>query len=83
MKVCGLSSRTLVAADAAFADQAAELLLPRAEAMHLGDGVGRHEADIVPVQRILRAGIAEADPDLHRRRLACQRKKKPPTLLAG
>ena len=33
--------------------------------MGLGDDVGGHEADIVPLQRILRAGIAEADPDLH------------------
>jgi hypothetical protein len=36
--------------------------------MHgLGDRVDRHEADIVPLHRILRAGIAEADPDLHGR----------------
>ena len=32
---------------------------------HLGDGVERHEPDVVPVQRILRAGIAETDPELH------------------
>ena len=61
-----LEQQDLVAADAAFADQAAEFLLPRAEAMHRGDGVGRHEADIVAVERILRARIAEAGPDLHR-----------------
>src|SRR3546814_7267280 len=31
------------------------------------DLIDRHEADIVPVHRILRAGIAEADPELHSR----------------
>ena len=33
--------------------------------MHFFQGVERHEADIVAVQRILCAGIAEADPKLH------------------
>src|SRR4051812_39095068 len=66
-------------ADAAFSDQAAELLLPRTKAVCFGHDVGRHEADIVPVQRILRARIAEADPQLHRTHLACVvAKKKPP-----
>jgi hypothetical protein len=30
-----------------------------------GDGIGRHEAHIVPVQRVLRPRIAEADKELH------------------
>jgi hypothetical protein len=66
MKVCGLSSRT-GAADPAFGDQAAKLLLPGAEIVDGGDRIDGHEADIVPVQRILRAGITEAGPDLHAR----------------
>jgi hypothetical protein len=44
--------------------------------MHLSDGINRHEADIVPVQRILRAGISKACPDLHRRG-SCQQKRPP------
>ena len=35
--------------------------------MDLCDRIDRHEADIVTVQRILRTGIAQADPDLHHR----------------
>ena len=50
------------AADPPLRGPALELLLPRVEAVDLGDRVDRHEADIVPVQRILRARIAEADP---------------------
>jgi hypothetical protein len=34
--------------------------------MNFGDGVGCHEAHIVPVKRILRAWIPKACPDLHR-----------------
>ena len=52
-----------VAADAAFAHQAFELLLPWAEAMHGRDRVDRHEADIVPVPCVLRPGIPEAHPE--------------------
>jgi hypothetical protein len=55
----------LFAADAAFADEAPEFLGPRRKAVHVGDDIGRHEADVVPVQRILHARISEADPDLH------------------
>ena len=66
-------------ANPAFRGQAAELLRPGREVVHLGDDIGRHEADIVPLQRILRAGIPKADPELHARPLACAwRKKKPP-----
>ena len=52
-----------------------------AKPMHLGDDVGRHEADIVPVQRILRSGISEADPDLHGTfpsRVAQSKRNRPP-----
>ena len=62
-----LEQQDALAADAAFRDQAAELLRPGPKAVRLGDDVGGHEADIVPLERILRAGIAEADPELHRR----------------
>src|SRR4029079_7916005 len=66
-------------ADPSFGDQAAEFLGPWREAVHLGDDVGGHEADIVSLQRIFRAGITEADPELHRRSLAgAAIKKKPP-----
>src|SRR3546814_4450149 len=37
----------------------------RSEAVNLGDGVHGHEADVVPVERILRARITKADPKLH------------------
>jgi ABC-type hemin transport system ATPase subunit len=36
--------------------------------MDIGHGVDHHEADIVPVKSVLRAGIAETYPDLHRNR---------------
>ncbi|KAJ8136591.1 hypothetical protein OY671_010196, partial [Metschnikowia pulcherrima] len=42
-----------------------ELLSHRTKGVHFGDGVERHEADIVAVQRILRPRIAQPDPDLH------------------
>src|SRR5205085_12042560 len=63
----GLEEQDFVPADAAFRDQASKLLLPRSKAMDLSDQVDGHEADIVPVKRILRAWIAETCPDLHRR----------------
>ena len=57
------------AADPALLGPAGKGLLRRVEAVHLGDRVDRHEADIVPLHRVGRAGIAEADPDLHGREL--------------
>src|SRR5262249_10082854 len=54
------------AADAPLRDQAAEARAPWRKAMALGDRVERHEADIVPLHGVVRAGIAEADPELHR-----------------
>jgi len=38
--------------------------------MNFGNGVNRHEPDIVAVKRILRAGISKACPDLHRARVS-------------
>src|SRR5690606_37720170 len=61
-----LQEQYLVAADPAFLQPALELLLHGPEAMHLGDDVERHEADVVPVHRVLRTGISEANPELHR-----------------
>jgi hypothetical protein len=55
----------LVAADPAFAGESPEFLLPRAEPMHLANGVDGHEPDIMAMERILRPRIAEACPDLH------------------
>jgi hypothetical protein len=63
------------AGDAAFLQPALELLLHRAERMHLRDDVERHEADIVPLHRVLRTGIAETYPKLHSARLARLRTK--------
>jgi hypothetical protein len=59
-----------VPADAALSNQASEFFLPRPEVVNLGDEVGSHHPDIVPVKRIFRAGISEAHPNLHRRHLA-------------
>src|SRR4051812_42424109 len=68
-----------LAADAAFADQAPELLRPWTEAVRLRDHVGAHEADVVALHRIFGARIAEPDPELHGAALACgPGKKKPP-----
>src|SRR3954464_9628515 len=75
----GLDQQDAVPAQAPLRYEAPEFLLPGAKAMDLGDNVDRHEPDIVPMECILRAGISEADPELHARSLACaQRKKKPP-----
>src|SRR3546814_20797880 len=42
----------------------------RSEAVNLGDGVHGHEADVVPVERILRARITKADPKLPGKEMA-------------
>jgi hypothetical protein len=55
----------LLPADPAFLGPTLELLLHGAEIMHFGNGVHRHEADIVAVHRILRPRIAQPGPDLH------------------
>src|SRR3546814_6692920 len=47
--------------------------------MHVRDQVDRHEADIMPVHRILGSGIAQAHPDLHRVKLPIS---KPPFALS-
>ena len=60
-----LEQQDLLAADPAFLHPALELLLDGAEIVRFGDDVARHEADIVPVERIARSRIAEAGPDLH------------------
>ena len=61
----GLQQQDLLPADPPFPDPALELLLHGAEIMRFGNDVARHEADIVPVERVARSGIAEAGPDLH------------------
>jgi hypothetical protein len=71
-----------VASQAAFGDEAPELLLPRAEIVDLRYDIRCHEADIVTVERILRAGITETDPNLHARSLAWAFGKKKPPILA-
>ena len=66
-------------------DEAAELLLPRAKVVHFGDDVGGHEADVVPLQRIFRAGIPKTDPELHGGWLAGAgpNKNRPPFRASG
>ncbi len=44
---------------------AGEALAPSGEVMRGGDGVNRHEADIVTVEGVFLARIAEADKELH------------------
>ncbi len=61
----GLEQEDAGGADTASGNPALEALLPRFETMGVGDRVHGHEADIMPVERIFRARIAEADPDLH------------------
>ena len=56
----------LHSADTAFLQPALELLLHGREPVDLGNGVHCHEAGIVPMQGILRSGIAKAHPQLHR-----------------
>src|SRR3546814_4932329 len=46
-------------------DPALKLLLRRRKAMHIRNDIGSHKPDIVPVERILSARIAESCPDLH------------------
>src|SRR5690606_13806378 len=60
-----LEQQDLVTGDTALLQPALELLLGRREAVHLGNDVERHEADIVPVHRILRTGISKTNPELH------------------
>ena len=65
MKVCGLSSITGSRAELAFGGKAGEALAPGGEVVRGGDGVNRHEADIVAVERVFLPRIAEADEELH------------------
>jgi hypothetical protein len=62
--------------DPAFLQPALELLLHRPEAVHVGDHVERHEADVVPVHRVLRTGVTEADPELHAEPLKAKRRPR-------
>ena len=61
----GLEQQQLVAAQPAFGHTPLKAGFPRAEAVRLGDPVDRHEADVVPVARILPAGIAQTHENLH------------------
>src|SRR6185369_11034949 len=61
----GLEQQDLFGADPPLLQPALELLLDGPEVVDLGDGIHRHEADVVPVQGILPARIAETDPELH------------------
>ena len=65
----GFQQQNLGRSDAAFSGHALKAGFERPDVPAFGDGIDRHETDIVPVQRILRAGIAEASEDLHPRLL--------------
>ena len=81
----GLEQQDLLAANPAFLQPAEELLLDRAEAMDIGDGVRRHEAGVVPLHGVQGTGIAEADPELHGKTPLSRRRqgRQPPLPLAG
>src|SRR5690606_29456934 len=64
-----LDQQHLFAADATFGDQALELSRPGRKGMAAGYRVRRHEADIMPVVLVFRAGIAEACDQQHDGRL--------------
>ena len=65
----GFQQQNLGRADATFGGHALKARFERPDVPAFGDGIDGHETDIVPVQRILRAGIAEACEDLHARLL--------------
>ena len=65
----GFQQQNLGRADATFGGHALKARFERPDVPAFGDGIDGHENDIVPVQRILRAGIAEACEDLHARLL--------------
>ena len=60
-KSFGLEKQHLITAKTAFGQLAVEFLAPRRKAMVGGNTVHRHEADIVPVARILAPRISEPD----------------------
>src|SRR5690606_22081804 len=57
-------------ADPPFLKPALKFFLHGAEAVHFRNHVHGHEADIVPVHRVARTGISEANPKLHWRLVA-------------
>src|SRR3546814_6178505 len=61
----GFQQQDLDRSQPPFACPTMKTAAPWIETVHLGNGVYSHEADIVPVERILRARISKADPHLH------------------
>ncbi len=61
----GFQHDDFFAAELAFARPALKAFAPGREVVRRGNRVERHEADIVPVERILRPRIAEADEQFH------------------
>src|SRR5690606_21962444 len=62
----GLEDENALGVEHAFADLALEAPARSGEAMAADDGIHRHEADIVPVPGVFRAGVAEAGKQDHR-----------------
>ena len=60
-----LEQQHRLAGEPAFSGEALEALAPGGKVVERGDGVHRHEADIVAVQGVVRPRIAEADEKLH------------------
>src|SRR6185312_3758823 len=58
-------SEYLLALDRAFGSQAVEAFADAGKGMAADDRIRRHEADIVAIAGITRAGIAQADNQLH------------------
>src|SRR4030095_12853278 len=54
-----------LAVERAFRSLALKAAAPRCETMTPRDFIDGHEPDIVPVMRVLRAGIAEANKEMH------------------
>src|SRR3989338_3101846 len=61
----GLQQDDLFITQTALAGQSLKSALPRTKAVVGGDAVQRHEADVVAVGRIFRAGIAQAHKEFH------------------
>jgi hypothetical protein len=70
------------AADHPLRDLALEALAPGGEAVARGDGVERHEADVVALPRMFLPRIAEADPEQHWRGLLRGMLARPPPSIA-
>jgi hypothetical protein len=61
----GLKQQHARGSDGAFARQTLKSFPQRGEIEFARNGVDRHEADVVPVVRIFRAGVSQSDKERH------------------